>query len=603
MSKLRVDELQSLETGKVVEVDHLDTNLRAELEDPTMGAAIISYRATNVLEALDARIQTIATVDDLRQTEPLHIGQVVYVREFYLGHGYGGGLYEAVDSSYSGSDSEETLGGSRWKLIVENNVFPIDRLGASKTDSSAVLDAFLRAIECVREAGSGTVQCPPGEWEMLGTFLEVNTSNITFEFVKGCHIKMHTLLLGWYPIAVGVGYENVSFIGEGVVESMPGTMWHNDFAYVNNIQIRDLTFINSVRAGHFLDLNGCNNVVIDGITVLGSGIEWPQDPRLFTEFIQIATATMSALGWSEMREKYADMRNNAPTNNVRLSNSVFAPYTDDEGITSYPPRPIGNHDTGADLRTGVGVIIENCKFTDIIRSNRIDRSAWIELPSGIDVRVSGNTFTCTGAGIPAEQPRLMFLDLHGGEPLDNVIVDSNYFHVTSDIGIYLIGILVRSCSAVKITNNSFHCATDNSDIVSLGTSAKLADVSGNTVSSVGRRFLYSAAESTHEIIACNNSLEFTTPVESSYRAVIHTVGGHIMATGNIIKHPAWGGTIAGTYATGVLANNIFIGSNPGLTLGSGALTGNVFHTTTAPVVNLGGVVQSSQGWDFVHIPA
>src|SRR5690625_6227147 len=94
-------------------------------------------------------------------------------------------------------------------------------------------------------------------------------------------------------------------------------MWHNDFVYVDGIELRSLTFIRPLYKGHFLDLNGCTNVTIDGIIVRGSNIEGTADPRLFTEFIQVGGDGHGGLGWADRKSTRLN------SSHVAISYAVF----------------------------------------------------------------------------------------------------------------------------------------------------------------------------------------------------------------------------------------------------------------------------------------
>lgn len=594
MSKLRVDELESLSTGKSIMVDEIDTDVRLDLASPDKGAAMVSYLESNVSEALDSKVTQVFTVADLRNTEPLYVGQLVYVLEYVEGTGYGGGLYKAVDSSYSWADSEETLGGARWRIVTESNVFPIDRLGALRDSHDSVRDAFIRAIECVREVGGGTVLIPPGEWSASMIQHEVNLSDITFKFEKGGIFRGH-VLLGWYPYAANVRYQRVSFEGEGTI--LPSDInvgsWHNDLVYVDGISVRDLTFIEPITLGHFLDLNGCSNVTVDGIKVFGSSVS----TRAFAEFIQIAQALPESMGWYDKGVEYADFFDGSPTNNVLLTKSVFLPYEGVNGV-SYPPRPIGNHDTNAQLRSGGGIRIENCIFKDVVYSSSSGRLAWIELPSARDVVVSGNTFLCTGDAIDDTSSYAM-LEVWGGTDEDSLVVRDNMF-ILPDKQNYSIAIAPVDTTSFSIVNNTFHVSASNSHVLDISRASGTGFIHGNTVRSSGRRFVW--RDSTARSLKCTisgNNLHFT-PDPADYRPPITLQTALATVYGNTIEHPSDGIEIP----SGSVSNNAMLGGASKVRIvRDGVLYGNLFNTTNAPNVSIGSAAQTSQGWNFVHIPA
>lgn len=550
------------------------------------------------------KITQVSTVADLRNTEPLYIGQLVYVLEYEEGTGYGGGLYRAVESAYTGSDSEVTLGGARWRIVTENNVFPIDRLGAVKDDPVSVKDAFIRAIECVREAGSGTVYVGPGEWTMTGVLYEVNTSNITFHFDLGCHFKMGYVLLGWYPTAPGKGYSNVAIVGRGTIEALPDTMWHNDLVYVDGVELRDLTFIRPVLTGHFLDLMGSTNITVDGITVRGSNVEQPENPRLFSEFIQVGGDNVDGVGWVAKRTELEPlMGQGIGTSNTTLTNSVFMPYTDEDNVTTYPPRPIGNHGSTPGVRN---IRIVGNEFKDIIRQEASGREAWLEMPTVDGVHISGNSFVHTNAAFDDSgyTGQSHIIALRGSANSNGVSILDNTFDITRPDGSYAVCIANHTSGAdVSVTGNVFNCASEYSDLVALYRPTKIRTL-GNSVESTGRRFLFVEVGGVGSscIVQGNDMVFNPPPIPENYRPPVDTRGSTLNIVGNRIQHPstAFRATTGGAVCTA--AGNTMVGGATAVSISNGVLTGNVFNTTTAPVVTIDGVAQTSQGWDFVHVP-
>jgi len=576
-----------------------DAALRQEL-----GGSVQDGQGGAMVRGAVIYVNTIADLQAL-DTSGLVDGQHVYVKEYYDGTGYGGGLYVNAGSGYSGSDAIEGTDGTQWRMVVDNNVFPIDRLGALKGDPESVKDAFILAIECVREAGSGTVYVGPGEWTMASVYYEVNTSNITFHFDLGCHFKMEYVLLGWYPTAPGKGYSNVAIEGRGTIEALPGTMWHNDFVYVDGIELRSLTFIRPLYKGHFLDLNGCTNVTIDGIIVRGSNIEGTADPRLFTEFIQVGGDGHGGLGWAEKRTEYEPLMNQGiGTTNVTLTNSVFKPYTDEYSVTTYPPRPIGDHA----VNPGVGNIrIVGNEFKDVIRQDIRARSSWLEMTTVDGVHISGNSFVFTNAPFIASSSTMAayIIALRGAANSRGVAILDNTFDITRSAEAY-VGCVesYASGAVVSVIGNVFKCAAEFSDLIALKAPGNIK-VIGNSVDSTGRRFLFvdsNAGGGGSRCLVQGNDMVFNPPTPADYRHPVETSESTLNIVGNRIQHPdmAFKATSGAVCAA---AGNTMMGGAASVEIHKGVLTGNVFNTTAAPGVTIDGVSQTSQGWDFVHVPA
>lgn len=70
MSNLRVDELESLATGRTIPVDKLDTGVREDLANPVKGAAMVAYEGGTVADKLDEIVSGAVT-------EPLVDAKVV----------------------------------------------------------------------------------------------------------------------------------------------------------------------------------------------------------------------------------------------------------------------------------------------------------------------------------------------------------------------------------------------------------------------------------------------------------------------------------------------------------------------------------------------
>lgn len=114
MSKLRVDELESLTTGKSILVDEIDSGVRADLDNPDKGALLVSGAVIYV--------DTISELQALPSSE-LVDGQQVIVKEYHSGAGVGGGVFRWDSSSIADVDNGIIFGDvnetGRWIRITQ----------------------------------------------------------------------------------------------------------------------------------------------------------------------------------------------------------------------------------------------------------------------------------------------------------------------------------------------------------------------------------------------------------------------------------------------------------------------------------------------------
>lgn len=583
------------EGGSLVSVG--DAYLRQQLDGPK-GSSMVGFFGETIESALVGRVSVVEGFSDLISTTPRKAGEYIAIREYYRGGGCGGGLYRSTRESSPLTVGEGDL---VWELVVTNREIDISRLGANQDDPVSTARAFEKAIECVRYLGGGTVSFPLGEWRMWvdsGMLaIEVNTSDIGFKIPAGSHLILKETLLGWYPTGVGTGYKNISFFGGGVIEQIPGTQWHNDFVYVDGINVRNLTFINPITTGHFIDSSGSKNIDVINIKVLGSGIESAANPRRYSEFIQVAEASDGGIGWVEKREKYKNFMDGSPSESVSLKDSLFATWGDGEDI-SFPPRPIGNHGSNASLRRSSGFKVTGCEFYNISQTDEGARSYFIEVPYDGDVLISGNKFyigsETRGGGASNNNS---FVYVRGGNRNSRVVISGNQLLSDNKSG-YSQFIGTSDVGNLSIINN-YMCSSDSTGdlIVDYGAGNSYYDISNNIVKSAGRRFIYSTGEysKTHRING--NNILFTTAPDDR-RNPIYIAFSSVSISDNIINHPSMGFEIGGG-SRGIISSNLLLGNSVSWRLTDLIrLFGNVFMTTGNPNILASGKAVESTGWNF-----
>ena len=551
-------------------------------------------------------VDTIADLQAL-DTSGLVDGQHVYVKEYYDGTDYGGGLYVNAGSGYSGSDAIEGADGTQWRMVVDNNVFPIDRLGALKGDPESVKDAFILAIECVRESGGGTVLVPSGEWTISSFQYEVNVSDITFEFALGCHFYTNQMLLGWYPTDVGVRYRNICITGAGTVESLFNGQWHNDLVYVDGVTLDSLTFIKPIMSGHFLDLMGCTDIIVDSVKVFGSNItrRATGDPRRYSEFIQTHNANYSGLGWPQ--PQYEANMDGSPTDGVTLKGCTFKPHEDETGAT-FPPRPIGNHGAATGVKN---IQVRGNTFIDIIPQTETGRSL-IELPDIAGVVFSENIIEVDASVGVVPGANLLVLALYGSDSADaaasiagNTIVDKS----TGD-GYSNVIALRGGLGVANISGNTIYSTAPFSDLISAidvpstGPCEISIVLSGNTITGNGSRVLFFQSDSNYSVSVSGNAVKHLGSPTNLRECFWAQGSGACTISGNSIDGWPQILRISGTTRTASMSGNDVKNTANAQTVlmgGPGIMSGNIFESANPITVSIDGSVQTPNGWNYVVV--
>lgn len=167
----------------------------------------------------------------------------------------------------------------------------------------------------------------------------------------------------WFPLTQNFGDWNKVEISHGVFRVLGNDLFMAaNFMNTDDLFIHHCDFYRINTTGHAFDINDSRDVVIEDCNIYGSNVT----SRYFAEFMQIATGTYGGWPWSdsltpEARQLFSGKGNGK----VCMRRCVFKPFKDpNDGITYYPPRPIGNHDDDNSITEHF--TIEDCVFDNVL---------------------------------------------------------------------------------------------------------------------------------------------------------------------------------------------------------------------------------------------
>lgn len=420
MSRIRVNELQSLETGKVVEVDHIDT-----------------YQGGSVSEALDNRAISVGSVIDLLAIPTDSVRDNIYiVGGYYHGSTSGGGVF-AWDSSRDKSDanggtiidpaavgdfdgSESSLGsflmaqgagaGSGcWVRSSTESYCPYD-FGYAKTFSSGMFSCS-KIIEVCKKNSGGSLVMPNGEEFLLGghnkygytkSYVEAG-SNFSWIVPAGSVVIVDSVFgVVWRPTGYGIdgGEKNFVLKGGGVFRGRSRAHEDNcflslNFTHVRGIYCSDITF-DEVANGHIFDLMGVGDVYFDNCKFIGSTLDF-SGARAGVECIQIDVASDGSRRFQIQEDnKWMDLQQ---CSNLNFKNMEFkAKRAPDGSVLSHTQISIGAH--GYNFATVDSINIQNLivEQSDPDAVANRDNHAAIRIPPCHNFSVDGFKYTTIGGG-------------------------------------------------------------------------------------------------------------------------------------------------------------------------------------------------------------
>lgn len=195
------------------------------------------------------------------------------------------------------------------------------------------------AYDKLKVKGGGTLFIPYGDW-VMHDYLEI-TSNVTVTAPKGTTIRKNMASISAYTFLAGKTIGTSGYGGGGkniVIENITfrgfpqdATIYYANglaFNHVDNLTVRDCSFIDAIYGGHAIDLAGCSNVEIYNNVFAGQELI---AGREYAEAIQIDSSTPASIGdWAGV--------DGLPTIKVNVHHNDFIPSG-----PRLAPNPIGNH--------------------------------------------------------------------------------------------------------------------------------------------------------------------------------------------------------------------------------------------------------------------
>lgn len=270
-------------------------------------------------------------------------------------------------------------------------------IGDGVADDTAAVQAAVDAVTpggVVTLKGSSTYKIDGVVYLPTGVTLEGAGATL----IKNSTATGHTILANrMYAQGYGGGGENITIRnvrirGDYSLSSANYKDVTSNFMHIRGLRVENCVFEQGVRNGHYLDLQGCEDVHVVNCTFRGMN---PISGREFLEAIQVDSATQSGAGHSYFGTGFFD---GLPTRNVVVTGCTFVPVT--VGGTEYPmPNPFGAH-SGA--LVGDDGWYQDLWFTDnLCRGWTPDVNGnywqgWVQLPGARNVHITGNTFAYTG---------------------------------------------------------------------------------------------------------------------------------------------------------------------------------------------------------------
>ena len=416
------------------------------------------------------------------------------------------------------------------KALPTFNVRDYGAVGDGVTDDTA---AIQRAVTACRDAGGGTVLLPPGKYAVSG-FVEIY-SNITISGYGATMVKPAVReSVGIFAVRTGArqgygaGGKNISIFGVTTL----GRAFAGESAtllsahHASQVVIRDCVGIMSVARGHWVDLNGCDGVLVENCTLFGAAIVTDTVPG---EAIQPDVSLASSMSVPEDTNAGFD---GLPSRNVTVRSSSFRRYVH-EG-TLYPaPVAYGTHTSP----TG-GRFYENLSFIDCVCEPTQDRTSGVRgavhfiSVNGALVRDS----TFDGGTVLAELINIQ--EGYGdGATVEsrNVKVESNAF-----IGGRAAQVSIAAGRGILVSGNTLDGFggtpdTTHSHGIFIATVPKQFSIIGNTLQSgnnphpSSRALYYNAGGSTNEGLASGN---FMSGAAGNAGGTDNT-NGRVVSSGNL----------------------------------------------------------------------
>ncbi len=399
-------------------------------------------------------------------------------------------------------------------------VFNVRNYGAVGDGVANDAPAIQRAVDACKAAGGGTVLLPPAKYAMSG-YVELS-SDITVSGYGATLVKPAVRdSVACFAVRTGTrrgygaGGKNISIVGVTTF----GRAFAGESAtllsahHASQVVVRDCVGIMSVARGHWVDLNGCDGVLVDNCTLFGAAIVTDTIPG---EAIQPDVSVADSMSVPEDTEAGFD---GLPSKNITVRSSSFRRYLH-EG-TLYPaPVAYGTHTAP----TG-GRFYENLSFIDCVCEPTQDRTTGVRgvvhfiSVNGVLVRDS----TFDGGTVQAE-----LINIQEGYGTGGTVESKN----------------------IKVESNAFSGGRAAQVSITAGSNVL---ISGNTLSGFGgtpatthSHGIFIASVPTQFLIIGNTLQSGSNPHPSS-RALYYNAGtgsNEGLASGNFMSGPA--GAAGGT---------------------------------------------------------
>lgn len=464
-----------------------------------------------------------------------------------------------VQNGVLASQTENGLMRSSDKATIDNMPlysYLINVIGNGVEDDT---NALQQAIDYT-SSHKKILYIPEGTYFIKGTLvlkdnthIILNKKAVLTKKVSDDSIKVNTLLFKSIDQSLGYGSagENITieggiFQGDFAHGNTPGSSFH----HISNLTLRNIVVNEAMINGHFADLMGCDNVLIENCIINGINAI---PSRAYIEAIQIDNSSYIGAGGVYPPSSYDGL----PTKNVIVQNCQFLPILNDDGSIKYfAPSAIGNH---GQIR---GYEVDNIKFlnnyikycieipTEI---NVTDNCGAVHFRGGRNISIEGNTFIARGDKIANASVAInLYTNKYGysisdvqksnvssseGTPnqLSNIIVRANRFEGYNSLSTTSINVfngmdyngLIYYIEGLTITDNTYiNCFTESEagkavcgdlNHVSYVNSLKLT----NNYVNLARRLLY--ATNSNDIIIANNNVYKGLYTPISVRSATNTI--------------------------------------------------------------------------------
>jgi hypothetical protein len=311
--------------------------------------------------------------------------------------GSGAGIANAGDVALSNPADEQLLGFSAATGKWRNQTFrkPVMNVKDYGAKGDGIFDdtvSIQAAVTAIGNAGGGVLFFPAGEYRVLGYILLVSNMEI---FGNGATIRKSGTTTT-YCVFIGLSGNNLGYGGGVQNINLHDLHFRGDLTNskslnamslhrASRIRVRDCTFFETTQNGHVFDLQGCDDVVIEGCEFRGTKVV---GGREYVENIQLDASVSTGTGFPSALVAQETF-DGIPTKNVTVRNCVFGGIQ--VGATFYPSAcPLGSHSYVE------GTYYENITFENNVVENVVARGGsyygMLHFLGGKDIKVLNNTF-------------------------------------------------------------------------------------------------------------------------------------------------------------------------------------------------------------------